>query len=215
MSHTRFEQTRIQQLTSLYSPEAPPRLPLDFGDYLSLLWRLDYAADHAAKTRYYRRCSDALGQALKLPTPLLRLVETAKPKHIYKELPNMPYRQPAHLIDAHDRKASIAQLVQLRDETLRIGTTQENWGGSFPGSGIQDEELRERVFAVLFTALQGQFSNFGRILLVIDIVLSDLLVGLNTQQEITLNDLVDDFGYPNPQDHAVRRDFLRSPDERV
>ena len=111
--------------------------------------------------------------------------------------------------------ASIAQLVQLRDETLRIGTTQENWGGSFPGSGIQDEELRERVFAVLFTALQGQFSNFGRILLVIDIVLSDLLVGLNTQQEITLNDLVDDFGYPNPQDHAVRRDFLRSPDERV
>ena len=65
--HTRFEQARIQQLVGTYSPEAIPRVPLDFGDFLSLLWRIDHHADHSGRVRYYSRCALALGEALSLP----------------------------------------------------------------------------------------------------------------------------------------------------
>ena len=74
-----------------------------------------------------------------------------------------------------------------------------------PGSGIVDVELRERVFAVLFTALQGQFGNFGRLLLVVDIVLSDLLLGFQQDtREVKLDKLIGEFNYPDPNDSRVR-----------
>ena len=76
-----------------YSPEEPPRLPLDFGDYLSLLWRLDTAAPQ--RERYYRQCAQALGTALGLkPLPIFRLVENTPAGEIYSQLPNLPYRSP-------------------------------------------------------------------------------------------------------------------------
>src|SRR5690606_2374364 len=140
--------------------------------------------------------------------PLHRLVEMSPPGNIYLQLPNLPYRIGAHLVDAKDRKAAIAQLIGMRDHILYLGTYQEKWGGSWPGSGILDTEVRERVFAVLFTALQGQYANFARLLLVIDIVLADLLLGASNNDEVTLPELVGQFGYPNPASSAVQKDFL-------
>ncbi len=208
-AHSRFEQSRIQQLTGTYAPDAPPRLPLDFGDYLSLLWRIDRAAEQANKVRYYRQCVAALAAALALPAALLRLVDHAPPGEIYRSLPNLPFREATKTHDVNDRRAAIAQLIMLRADTLAIGTYQENWVGvgSFPGSGILDTELRERVFAVLFTALQGQFANFGRLLLVLDIVLGDFLAPKCGETEVELNELIVHFGYPNPDDAKVKRDF--------
>jgi hypothetical protein len=180
-------------------------LPLDFGDYLSLLWRLDKHADQPSKVKYYRLCALALAQGLNIHgRSVFRLIETTEPGRLYQMLPNAPYRGTSRLVDANDRKAAIAQLATLRADILRIGTYHDQWPVSWPGSGIIDTELRERVFAVLFTALQGQYENFGRMLLVVDIVLADLLLGIQPQRELNLHQLITDFGYPNFTDRAVR-----------
>ena len=211
MNHS-FDQARITQLISTYGPDDPPLLTLDFGDYLSLLWRLDYHADHAGKRRYYRQCAQALGLGIGLKgRSLFRLVELTQPGDVYRQLPNAPYRGTHRLVDAQDRKAAIAELVRLRDDILRIGTRQETWDGRWPGSGIVDGELRERVFAVLFTAVEGQFTNFGRLLLVVDIVLGNLLLGMEPTRECSLQDLVANHDYPNPSDEHTRHDFFANP----
>ncbi len=204
----RREQTRINQLTSTYSPEDPPRLPLDFGDYLSLLWRLDQCVQQPARVSYYRRCAVAVAQGMGMKgRSVLKLVEVTPPGELYQQLPNAPYRGTTRLVDAHDRKAAIRQLVELRADMLKIGTYQENWPVSWPGSGILDTELRERVFAVLFTALQGQYSSFGRLLLVVDIVLSDLLLGFQPPKELSLSQLITEYNYPDPSSARVRQEF--------
>lgn len=209
---SRFEQARINQLTSIYSPDDPPRLPLDFGDYLSLLWRLDSSGEFPNRERYYRQCVQALGLALGFKAhPLFRMVEMTPAGQIYDQLPNLPYRGGGRHVDAKDRKAALAQLICLRVDTLRIGTYNERWGSGWPGSGLLDDELRERVFAVLFTALQGQFSNFGRLLLVIDIVIGNLILGLEAAPEVQLAQLTADYGFPDPRDERVRRDFAIQP----
>jgi hypothetical protein len=208
-SQTRFEQVRISQLLSTYSPQDPPRMSLDFGDYLSVLWRLDQNAAQPNKVRYYRRCSTALAEALGFKNHALhRLVEMTPPGTIYHQLPNLPYRMGGHLVDAKDRKAAIAQLVAMRGHIFALGTYHESWGVSWPGSGILDTEVRERVFAVLFTALQGQYANFARLLLVIDIVLANLLLDSPANEEVTLPELVGQFGYPNPANISVQKEFL-------
>lgn len=205
---SRFEQARIGQLLSDYAPQAAPQLPLDFGDYLSLLWRFDQCAALPARARYYRACITALGHALAIDdTPLGRLAASVAPGLAYDELPNLPYRAGKRLVDARDRKAATGQLIALRRDVLRIGTYQEAWNGGFPGHGLQDTELRERVFAVLFTALQGQYASFARLLLVTDIVLGNLLLDLDLQKEAELFDLVMSFGYPDPASRAVRREY--------
>lgn len=205
----RVEQTRISQLTSSYGPDEPPRLPLDFGDYLSILWRLDKHAEDSAKVKYYRRCAMALNAGLDLRgRPIARMMEVTPPGQIYQQLPNAPYRESSRLLDAQDRKAAIAQLAKLREDILGIGTYHDQWPVSWPGSGIMDTELRERVFAVLFTALQGQYENFGRLLLVVDIVLSDLLLGMHQMKEISLHTLIAEYDYPNFADPKVRTAFF-------
>lgn len=201
----RTDRVRINQLTSTYGPDEPPRVPLDFGDYLSLLWRLDKHADEPGKVRYYRRCALALAEGLGMKhRSLFRLVELTPPGQLYQQLPNAPYRSTNRLVDAQDRKAAISQLTQLRLDILRVGTYHDQWPVSWPGSGILDTDLRERVFAVLFTALQGQYENFGRLLLVVDIVLGDLLLGTHQMSEISLHELIKKYNYPNFSDSRVR-----------
>ncbi|MCB9452926.1 MAG: hypothetical protein H6672_15910 [Anaerolineaceae bacterium] len=205
MMPNRIERTRISQLTSNYSPDEPPRLPLDFGDYLSLLWRLDQYAESPVKVKYYRRCAQALAAGLGVQgSQVVKLMELTPPGQLYEQLANVPYRSANRLVDASDRKAAIKQMVELRLDILRVGTYHDQWPVSWPGSGIMDNDLRERVFAVLFTALQGQYENFGRLLLVIDIVLSELLLGTRDMAEVSVADLVKIHGYPNFNDTKVR-----------
>ncbi len=207
MSSDPSDQARIQQLVSTYGPGEPPRLVLDFGDYLSLLWRLDQCVDMPGRARYYRRCAQSVGDGLGFRgRSLFRLVEQTEPGHVYEQLPNAPYRGTIMLVDAQDRKAAIRQLAQLRSDILRIGATHQ-WRGSWPGSGILNTEVRERVFAVLFTAFQGQFTNFSRLLLVLDIVLSNLLLGFDPMDEVDLNTLIANFHYPNPADEQTRKEY--------
>ncbi len=205
------ERNRISQLTSTYGPDEPPRLPLDFGDFMSLLWRLDKHAEDAARVRYYRKCALSLASGLGMTgRSIYRLVEQTAPGQMYAQLPNAPYRGTSRLVDAQDRKAAIAQLAQLRLDVLRIGTYHDQWTVSWPGSGIMDTELRDRVFAVLFAALQGQYENFGRMLLVVDIVLGDLLIGMEHSREISLHQLMAEYEYPNFNDVKVRAAFYSS-----
>jgi hypothetical protein len=215
-TQTRFEQTRISQLISLYSPDDPPRLALDFGDYLSLLWRIDSSAGIPNRERYYRQCALSLSMALGFSKhPLCRIVQSTAAGQIYSQLPNLPYRSGENHVDARDRKAALAQLFIMRSDTLRMGTYNETWLGGWPGDGIQDNELRERVFAVMFTALQGQYTNFARLLLVIDIVLANLLLGFDEPNLVTFAQLTSDFGYPDPRDERVRRDFVLQPQSNI
>jgi hypothetical protein len=196
---------RITQLTSPYSPHSPPQLPLDFSDYLSLLWRIDRSASQAGLVRYYTQCARALARAFQFDQRSLgRMVKTTEPGYLYQALSNVPFRDTGRLMDASARKAAIQQLVRLRSDVLSIGAYQHDWVVGWPGSGVLDAELRERIFATLFTALRGQYSHFGRLMLVIDIVLQELLLGTRLFSEYSLGTLIDQYGYPDPEDPAVR-----------
>jgi hypothetical protein len=130
-----------------------------------------------------------------------------KPGEIYNSMSNVPFRHTERFDDAGSRKAAIQQLLMLRTDVMSIGAYEHGWVVGWPGSGITDEELRERVFATLFTALRGQFSHFGRLLLVIDIVLQELLLGVRSNAEFSLGVLIDRYGYPDPEDPDVRAMF--------
>ncbi len=205
---SRFEQARVSQLVSLYAPQDPPRTPLDFGDLLSLLWRIDHSGGSAARERYYKRSAFSLAVALNLRDhPVYRFMEMTAPGELYTQFPNLVYRIQGRALDAHDRKAALEQLMQIRNDIMRVGSYPDKWTHGWPGSGIQDVELRERVFAVLFTALQGQFPAFGRLLLVNDIVIANLIIGFQPPEEIPLTRLVAEFGYPDPTSPALREAF--------
>ena len=199
---------RVNQLTSPYSPLSPPQLPLDFSDFLSLAWRLDRHADQAHLVAYYRQGLAALARALGFDQKGLgRLVGTARPGMLCHSLSNVPFREGRRLVDASARKTAIDQLVRLRGDVLSIGAHQYNWLVGWPGSGILDDDLRERVFATLFTALRGQYEYLGRLLLVVDIVLQELLLGTRDVTEFSLGMLIEGFGFPDPDDSIVRELF--------
>lgn len=206
---TTLDHARVIQLTSRYAPFDPPREPLDVGDLWSLLWRLDQAVGSANQERYYRRCALALCRGLRLDNhALYRFIDQTPSGDLYRLLPTLVYRSRGKSLDAHDQKAAVEQLLKLRADIMRMGAYQESWVSTWPGSGMQDVELRERVFAVLFTALQGQYAGFARLLLVIDIVIANLLVGLHLPEEIALIRLVTTFNYPDPADAQVRDLFF-------
>ncbi len=199
------DQDRIAQLTSPYSPFNPPQLPLDFGDFLSLLWRTDRYAAQPNLAHYYYDCAWALARAYQFEGKSLgRMVRTTHPGDLCNSLSNVPFRETGRLTDATARKAAIHQLVQLRSDVLSIGSYQHDWVVGWPGSGVLDEELRERIFATLFTALRSQYSHFGRLILVIDIVLQELLMGTRHLVEFSLGTLIDHYGYPDPEDPNIR-----------
>lgn len=208
MKMSRSDQDRISQLTAPYSPFEPPQLPLDFGDYLSLLWWAERGTGEEHLVHYYLDCAHALAKALdfhdKELGQMMRGVEAGR---IYQSISNVPFRRTDRKEDAASRKAAIQQLLRLRADVMSIGAYEHDWVVGWPGSGILDEELRERVFATLFTALRGQFSHFGRLLLVIDIVLQELLLDTRTNMEFSLGALIDRYGYPDPEDPAVRTLF--------
>ncbi|NLF78869.1 MAG: hypothetical protein GX573_24515 [Chloroflexi bacterium] len=206
---------RITQLTSPYSPHSPPQLPLDFSDYLSLLWRIDRAASQPGQVRYYTQCARALARAFQFDQRSLgRMVKTTEPGYVCEALSNVPFRDTGRLMDASARKSAIQQLVRLRSDVLSIGAYQHDWVVGWPGSGVIDAELRERIFATLFTALRGQYSHFGRLLLVIDIVLQELLLGTRIFSDFSLGILIDQYGYPDPEDPAVRALYRGEVTER-
>jgi hypothetical protein len=201
---TSFDQFRIDQLLSTYGPEQPPSLPLEFGDYLSLLWRQDHAGSER-RAQYYKRCTQSLATALGLAEREIgRLARGSPPGGVYDALENVPYRLSDRAVDAADRRAAIRQLLRLRSDVLQIGVYDQHWDGTWPGSGIVDGDLRDRIFAVLFSALPGQFPSFARLLLVTDIVLQELLTGARRGPSILLYALIREYGYPDPALPEVR-----------
>lgn len=209
------DSARIEQLTSPYDPFRPPRLALDFGDYLSLMWRVDRSAGYENRVAYYRQCVIALTRAFDLENRGFgRLVRTAAPGTFCDSLSNAPFRATGRLDDAVARKAAIQQLVTMRSDVVSIGSYQHDWVVGWPGSGIVNGELRERVFATLFTALRSQYAHFGRMLLVIDIVLQELLLGTRTLGEVSLATLVEHFGYPDPASETMRELYRSETTDR-
>ena len=204
MTMTSFDQFRIDQLLSSYGPEQPPSLPLEFGDYLSLLWRQDRAGNER-RAQYYKRCAQSLATALGLADrEITRVARATPPGGIYEALENIPYRLADRAVDAVDRRAAIRQLLRLRSDVMQIGIYDQRWDGTWPGSGIVDADLRDRVFAVLFAALPGQFPSFARLLLVTDIVLQELLTGARRGPSILLFALVREYNYPDPESNEIQ-----------
>ncbi len=202
------DQQRIIQLTSAYAPTQPPQLPLTFGDYLSLLWRVDQSAGNPDREAYYRQCADALARGLGFANrSLYRLVRRTEAGRICPLLPNAPYQGTVRLVDAQDRREAIRHLVDLRDHILAMAAYREQWKVGWPGSRMTDGELRERLFAVFFTAFEGQFRHFSRLLFVIDIVLQELLLGDRREREISLIRLIREFDYPDPDSGDTRTQY--------
>ncbi len=204
----RSDEYRIRQLTSPYSPQNPPQLPLDFGDFLSVMWRIDRHASQENLVMYYGKCARALGRALQFDQKSLgRMLRSAAPGQLYELLSNVPFRETGRLQDASSRKDAIRQLARLRSDVISIGAYQQEWVVGWPGSGVLDTELRERIFATLFTALRSQYAHFGRLLLVIDIVMHELLLGQRSMAEFSLGTLINQYGYPDPENPVVRALF--------
>lgn len=201
----RNEDVRIVQITSPYDPYHPPQLPLDFSDYLSLVWRLDQSAEQPHLVEYYRQCTRAIARSFGFDDrPLGRAIRTAEPGMLYEALSNVPFRETMRMVDAAARKDAIRQLAKMRANVVSLGAYQHEWVVGWPGSGVLDAELRERIFATYFTALRGQYAYLGRLLLVIDIVLQELLLGTRAVKEVSLGTLIDRYGYPDPEDPRVR-----------
>lgn len=209
------EQRRIQQLTSTYGPAQPPQLPLEFSDYLSLLWRIDRAAGQRSRASYYRQCASALARALDFEQRSLgQYVRVATPGQVCSGLEGVPYRATTRLVDAQDRRAALRQLLDLRNNILVMAAYRESWSVGWPGSRLDDEQLRERLFAVFFTAFEGQFQPFSRLLLVIDVVLQELLLGTRDAAQVSLIRLIHDYGYPDPLSAAVQQRFAEEQPAR-
>src|SRR5579863_9893004 len=122
-----LDQPRITQLISSYSPDSPPTQPLGFGDFLSILWRLDLTAAHEGRSRYYRACAITLSEALGFKeAPLGVLMRSATPGDVYKTLGQVPYRSAQRLVDATDRRAAIQQMIKMRVDVLTIGIYQDS-----------------------------------------------------------------------------------------
>ncbi len=138
---------------------------------------------------------------------LYRLIQTTPAGKIYASLPNAPYRGTERLVDAHDRQTAIRQLADIRDHILAMGAYRSEWKLGWPGSRLSDVEMRERLFAVFFTAFEGQFTHFSRLLLVVDIVLQEMLLGDRQNREISLIRLIREYGYPDPHSSSVRQQF--------
>lgn len=207
---TPFDQVRISQLVSNYGPDQPPSLPLEFGDYLSILWRLDQCPAASGRAHYYRKCEQVLANALGFADKELgRLVRNTQPGLLYESLGYLPYRSTGRVVDAADRRAAIEQLLHIRADVLRLSIYEQQWHARWPGSGILDTELRERMFAVLFTALPSQLPPFARLLLVIDIVLQELLTGTRRGESFLMHTLVGKHGYPDPENADVQQLFAR------
>src|SRR5437879_1364883 len=103
-----LDQPRVSQLISPYSPDNPPKLPLGFSDYLSLLWRLDRAVEHQGQSQYYRACAITLLAALKFKdAPLDVLMRDTPPGHIYSSLDQLPAQQPEKWMDVEERQVAI------------------------------------------------------------------------------------------------------------
>ncbi|MBN1966794.1 MAG: hypothetical protein JW910_19230 [Anaerolineae bacterium] len=202
-------QQGIAQLTSTYSPTQPPQLPVSFGDYLSLLWRIDHSAEHGSREVYYRQCATAVARGLEFDEhPLERIVRAAPVGEVCAALASVPYRKSrGRLVDAHDQAEAIRQLVALRDHILTMAAYHEQWTLSWPGSRVVDVELRERLFAVFFTAYDSQFRHFSRLILVIDIVLQELLLGDRKEREVSLIRLIKTCGYPDPESASTRAQY--------
>jgi hypothetical protein len=194
-----FDQNRLMQLLCPYAPTDTLIFPFDFSDYLSLIWRLEQSAISGVGLAYYRRCESSLALALHLTeTDLGKLVKTTPPTDLSEAIPNLPYRKTERLRDASDRRSAIGQLWNLRCDVLRIGRYSQQWGVGWPGSGIIDQELRERMFALLFTALPSQLDHYARLLLVLDIVLQELLTGARRGNSFLLHTLIHQYHYPDP-----------------
>jgi hypothetical protein len=202
------DQQRILQLVSAYSPASPPQLALGFGDYLSLLWCIDNAAGEPGRVTYYRRCADAVVRSMNLEhSSISRVVQNTPAGSIYVSLENVPYRGTARFVDAPDRRVAIRQLLSLRAHIVGMGTDRQGWTRGWPGSRLSDVELRERLFSVFFTAFDSQFSHFSRLILVIDIVLQEILIGSRQPYETSLISLIKNFGYPDPDEPESRNLF--------
>ncbi len=208
------DQQRIMQLLSSYGPSQLPQLALNFGDYLSLLWRIDRSAENERREAYYRQCAHSLACGLGFENrSLYRLVQRTEAGHVCALIQNSPYQGTGRLVDAQDRREAIRQLMDLRDHILGMGAYREQWKIGWPGSRMTDVELRERLFAVFFTAFEGQFRHYSRLLLVIDIVLQEMLLGNRVEQEISLIRLIQEFGYPDPDSVSTRAQYAwRVPD---
>ena len=206
------DQIRIGQLVSPYSPSQPPQLPLIFGDYLSILWRLDQSAGRAGRETYYRQCANALARGLGFENrSIYRLVKTLTAGEICGSIQNSPYRGTARLVDAQDRRDAIRELMEMRGHILAMGEGRLKRTVGWPGSRMTNVELRERLFAVFFTAFDGQFRHFSRLLLVVDIVLEEMLLGQIEMREVSLIKLINELGYPDPDKAATRSLFDDRP----
>ncbi|MBN1966793.1 MAG: hypothetical protein JW910_19225 [Anaerolineae bacterium] len=199
---------RVRQLRSAYTPDDEPALPLDCGDYLSLLVRLEDtqrkldvhgAHDPLLRQRdWYEGCCRALGQALGLAGSVLDTLDAAYAYDL-RDLCNRlrpELRQRHGTFEAVYVEIAISGLLRQRADILRAGRSVHHVTGG-PGSGLKDEALKARIQALYFDRFDADLLHFSLQLLAIDDLLLELLP-VRVGPPVTLARLRAEYGYPLP-----------------
>ncbi len=201
---------RVRQLRSAYDPGSALELPLGFGDYLSILFRLDEqnrlieelgpVEPLPLRQAWYVACGTALRDALSLKDTAFDRVAHERPydpRQIVSDL-RQALRAQHGVFQAVYYEIAIGGLLRQRADILRAGRSVTHVEGG-PGSGITDEALRARIQAVYFTRFDEALLNFSRQLLDVDALLEELLP-MAVAPPVELARLQAEYNYPTAAD---------------
>ncbi len=201
----------VRQLRSAYAPASEPELPLGFGDYLSLLYRLDEqdrlieerGAANALPLRrsWYLGCCSALRGALLLTDTAFDTLPGEKPydpRQIVNGL-RQGLRERHGVFQAVYFELAIGGLLRQRADILQARRSVSYLEGG-PGSGITGEALKTRIQQVYFTQFDEALLAFSRQLLALDALLVELLP-ITVGQPVELAELRSQYNYPDGSDH--------------
>ncbi len=212
-----MELARVRQLRSPYDTRQDPQLPLGFGDYLSLLFRLDEQSTLLQergevdplllRRAWYLACCSALCRALALQGTAFDTLHEAKPYDPRQIVAGLrPSLRAQHgPFQAVYYEIALGGLLRQRADVLRMGRSVTHLRGG-PGSGIADKALQARIHDVYFTRFDEGLLNFSRHLLDIDRLLEDLLP-LDIGPPVELARLRSEFGFPDRADARWRMAF--------
>ncbi len=200
----------VRQLRSLYDTRSDPALPLGFGDYLSLLFRLhehNHLLQEAGGTGnlprrrdWYTACCGALCQGLGLEQTSLDTAATEKPYDLRQIVSGLrPLLRSKHgAIQAAYYEIALGGLLRQRGDILRADRSVRYAQGG-PGSGITDEALRARIESIYFTRFDRDLLEFSRQLVTLDALLLDLMP-VTVGEPVAIDRLRAEYGYPDRRD---------------
>jgi hypothetical protein len=179
----------------------------DFSDLLSLLWHYDRAAmaHQLELAGYYRAAWEALLRALELDEADLGqwLLQAEAP--VMSSLPAFVEREAPFSEDLLSRAVVVTNLFALREAVLTFGVDETDWLNTEGAiDNIQDDELRQGINDLYGRTLPLHIDELSAILTPIDDLLYAFLLAWHPRRQVTLQNLMMHYSFPNPAHYTDR-----------